>query len=62
MLLLMLIVRAYKKNKSGRSFWEYKIIYRCIFTGKTKQKVKRGFQSKEEATAAAEEMMKYLKK
>jgi hypothetical protein len=56
----MLIIRRYKKNKSGRIFWEYKILYRDLFTNRTKTRKRRGFHSKAECQNAAEEMLGYL--
>lgn len=56
----MLIVRAYKKNRNGRMFWEYKIIYRDKFTRKEKWRGRKGFSSREEAERAAYEMLGYL--
>jgi len=57
----MLIIRRYKKNKNGKTFWEYKIIYRDPYSAKTKQKRQRGFGSREDALAAAQEHMGYLR-
>lgn len=55
------MVKAYKKNKSGEKCWEYKILYKCFFTGKALTKRKRGFKSKGDCEAAALEMMGILK-
>ena len=58
----MLIVRRYKKSRSaGISFWEYKISYKDVFTNRVKTRRRGGFHSKEEALAAASEMMAYLR-
>lgn len=62
MLLLMLFVKAYKKSKTGRNcYWEYKILYKCIFTGRTKMKMKRGFRNEIDAHNAAVEVMGLIK-
>jgi hypothetical protein len=57
----MLIVRRYKKSRSGNSFWEYKISYKDVFTNKVKTRRRGGFHTKNEALAAASEMMNYLR-
>lgn len=56
----MLIIRRYKKNRSGKSLWEYKITFRDKFTGKIKTRRRKGFQTKVEAEAAATEAIDYL--
>lgn len=58
---ILLIIRTYKKNKRGKAFWEYKIVYKDIFSHKTKSTNKRGFPNRMEAEQAAYEMMFYLK-
>jgi hypothetical protein len=57
----MLIVRRYKKNRSGKSYWEYKIKFRDVFTGKIKTRRRGGFQTRDDALAAAGEMMEFLR-
>jgi len=58
----MLIVRRYKKKRSGSSyFWEYKISYKDIFTNKYKTRRRGGFHTRDEALSAATEMMEYLR-
>lgn len=56
----MLIIRRYKKNRSGKSMWEYKITFRDKFTGKIKTRRRKGFQTKAEAETAAHEALDYL--
>jgi Arm DNA-binding domain len=57
----MLIVRRYKKSRSaGNSFWEYKITFKDVFTNKVKTRRRGGFHTKEEALAAATDLMGYL--
>lgn len=58
--LMMLIIRKYKKNRSDRDFWEYKIIYKDYYSHKTKSKIGRRFKSRKEAELAAAEMLHYL--
>lgn len=57
----MMIVRRYKKNRSGKSYWEYKITFKDVFTGKIKSRRRGGFHTRDEALAAATEMMHYLR-
>lgn len=57
----MLIIRKYKKSRSSREFWEYKIVYKDFFSHKTKCKVGRSFKTRKEAELAAAEMMHYLR-
>ncbi|MBT2728367.1 Arm DNA-binding domain-containing protein [Bacillus sp. ISL-75] len=56
----MMIINRYKKG-SNRSFWEFKIFYKDVFTNKVRAKKRRGFKSREEAEAAALEMMGLLR-
>jgi hypothetical protein len=56
----MLIIKRYKR-KSGRTFWEYKIVYKDPYSQKTRQKRKKGFGSRESAEIAAAEQMGYLR-
>jgi hypothetical protein len=58
--LLMFTIRKYKKSKSDREFWEYKIVYQDSYSHKTKSKVGRSFKSRVEAEIAAAEMLHYL--
>lgn len=58
----MLLIRCYKKHKSNRDFWEYKIVYKDVFTNKMKQRRRRGFHTKAECEAAAAEMVGYLQR
>lgn len=54
----MLIVKRYRKSRSGRELWEYKIFYPDpINRQKTKVKKRGGFSTREEAHFAACEMM-----
>ena len=46
----------YKKKGQNKDFWEYRIYYQDLITRKTKEKSKKGFESKKEAQLAAEEM------
>lgn len=46
----------YKKKGQNKDFWEYRIYYQDPITRKTKEKSKKGFESKKEAQLAAEEM------
>lgn len=57
----MLIIKRYKRQLSGKAFWEYKIFYKDPFTKKIKTKRKKGFASKKEAQTAANEMLRFLK-
>lgn len=57
----MMIIRRYKKNRSGKSFWEYKISYKDVFTNKIRSRRRGGFHSRDEALTAATEMMEYLR-
>lgn len=57
----MLIIRRYKRNRSGKQYWEYKILYKDFFTNKMKSRKRKGFSSKEECEFAAAEMMGYLR-
>lgn len=58
----MLILKSYKKGRSGRSLWEYKIFYPDpINRHKTKVKKRGGFSTKEEAERAAGEMLGLLR-
>lgn len=58
----MLIVRRYKKSRSGRPFWEYKVYYKDPYNReKTRVKRRGGFQTKEEAERAANEILMYLR-
>lgn len=57
----MLIIRRYKKSRSGKPFWEYKIYYRDPYTNAKKARRRGGFHYKEECQAAAIEMMGYLR-
>jgi hypothetical protein len=56
----MLMIRRYKKNRSGKSYWEYKIKYKDVFTNKIKTRRRGGFKTRDEALAAANEMAGYL--
>jgi hypothetical protein len=58
--LIMLIIRKYKKSRSDRAYWEYKIVYKDWYSQKTKSKVGRSFKSRKEAEIAAAEMLHYL--
>jgi hypothetical protein len=58
--LMMLIIRKYKRSRSDRAFWEYKIVYKDYYTQKTKSKIGRSFKSRKEAEIAAAEMLHYL--
>jgi len=57
----MMLIRRYKKNRSGKSYWEYKITFKDVFTGKYKSRRRGGFKTRDEALAAAMEMMHYLR-
>jgi hypothetical protein len=57
----MMIIRKYKRQRSGRTLWEYKIIYQCFYSRKPKIRKKGGFHSKQECEMAAAEVMGYLK-
>lgn len=43
-------------KRKAKDFWEYRIYYQDPITRKTKEKSKKGFESKKEAQLAAEEM------
>ncbi|MFC5773723.1 tyrosine-type recombinase/integrase [Ectobacillus antri] len=52
-----------KYKKGGKDAWSYRIRYKDPFTGEFKEKTKRGFTSKKEASlAAAEEELKLANK
>jgi uncharacterized protein YllA (UPF0747 family) len=58
----LLIVRRYKKSRSaGTSFWEYKITFKDVFTNKIRTRRRGGFHTRDEALAAATDMMGYLR-
>lgn len=56
----MLIIRKYKKSRSWRALWEYKIVFRDPYSHKVRERRRRGFNSKKEAEIAAAEMLAYL--
>jgi Arm domain-containing DNA-binding protein len=56
----MMLIRRYKKSRSGKCYWEYKIKYKDVFTNKYKTRRRGGFHTRDEALAAATEMMGYL--
>ncbi|MBK5446032.1 site-specific integrase [Peribacillus sp. TH24] len=51
----------YKKKGLNKDFWEYRIYYQDPITRKTKEKSKKGFESKKEAQLAAEEVEKMIR-
>lgn len=48
------------KRKDGKTYYEYRIRYKDPITKKAREKAKKGFKSKPEATMAAAEMEKQL--
>lgn len=57
----MIYLYKYKKKGHTKNFWEYRVVYKDPITRKTKEKSKKGFESKPEAQLAAEEMERMLR-
>jgi hypothetical protein len=54
----MLIIKRYKRKRSGREFWEYKIFYQDPFNReRTKVRKRGGFSTRQDAEDAAAIMM-----
>lgn len=58
-IILMLIIKKYRKNH--KYFWEYKIRFYDVFTGKIKTRRRGSFLTREDAMAAAYDLAEVMR-